>query len=119
MATASVICAGCGGSGKCPKFQHIAGGVCFKCAGKGTRGTVDVRPSNATIDLARGCFRRLVAAHRADESTTEHADLLARAAVSARLDGDTVDAIATALARIDLSALERFRLSYGVYLASL
>jgi hypothetical protein len=29
------VCYNCGGSGECPKFRHIADGVCFTCQGTG------------------------------------------------------------------------------------
>ena len=30
------MCSRCGGSGYIPKWSHIAGGVCFKCNGRGS-----------------------------------------------------------------------------------
>ena len=53
MSKQSVTCMWCGGSGECPKFAHIADGVCFHCAGKGTRGTVDARRATTTVEFAR------------------------------------------------------------------
>jgi hypothetical protein len=119
MSKQSVTCMWCGGSGECPKFAHIADGVCFHCAGKGTRGTVDARRATTTVEFARTQYRALVTALRNGGDVTERADLLARAAITSALPGDAIDGIATTLARIDVDALRKFQNSYGWHLARL